>query len=114
MTLILTIEQKQILKRWSIIFLIIGTLAYGSNLAYVLIHEQTHQQIFSYYRITSEYHINYLTLSGYTQPTGGPDCEDYCTLSHNITEAIGYHTAAIIFAMWSIFMSWLVVNKLFI
>lgn len=60
------------------------------GLAYM--HEQVHVQIFNSYDIES--HVDYIHyLPDFaTVPDGDYyKCNDFCVLSHNINESVGYH-----------------------
>ena len=91
--------------------LIIFILNYLTGVVAVTVHEKTHAQVFYSYNSTAEIHINYLTLTGYTLGEA-KKCNEYCNLSQNIVEGIGYHTVILIFTMWMIFLAYVLFRRL--
>lgn len=78
--------------RMSILFVIIGLLLVC---LFTYMHESVHKQIYRHYGIDS--HITIDFPDAVTIPEGNySNCDDYCQLSHNINESIGYHLLPII------------------
>lgn len=82
----------------------------------VYMHEIVHQTIFENYNIESKIHFNIFNKEFFrgtvatTTPTNLSDyekCDDYCRMTHGITESIGYQLESIILSMWLIVIFWL-------
>ena len=109
-------KQKKQLNSWVSFFfqflflpLLFMGFVYMGGFVFVYMHESVHQEIFKTYNITSTATINYLDLSGVTSASSedyNEKCDEYCRLSNDMNEVVGYHTGVIITNLWLIFFAW--------
>lgn len=86
----------------TILFIMFGLIV---MLVYMSVHEQVHASILRSYGISSISKI--YIMKAWTYPTNQTEydlnCNQECMLANNQTDAIGYHTALIIFTLFVIF-----------
>ena len=100
-------------KKNIILFVLVGlilSLGYIGAEYYVIMHEVTHQRIFSNYGMSSTISIGF--LKGETTSPDANKCNDFCMMSNNFTEIIGYHTGILIFNAWILFFSYIIIKYL--
>ena len=103
-------------KKLLILFAILTILAsYGGALVYVYTHESVHAIMFSNFGISSAMHVGY-DLSGWTianQSQYELKESELLYMTQSMNDAIGYHTAVILFNMYLIFAIYLFYQIIF-
>jgi len=84
-----------------LLILFIGIAGYTSGMFYVVVHEKAHVAVFTKYGIDSIVTLNPKMIDGATIPNETQyieKCNDFCKSDQMNIEAVGYHTALLIFA----------------
>lgn len=89
--------------------ILIGIFSYSTAVFYLFVHESAHANTFRSFGIGSKTTIDYRFLSAYTIAENN-NCASLseCLAAQSNIDAVGYHFALIVYAIWSIFLVFII------
>ena len=92
-----------------IFMLLLITMAWISQIAYLISHENIHQIILKRYDIDSKIEIDIFKFSGKAIPDEEAyktNCNDHCKFQNALNDIIGYNFAVFLLVFWLAFIIW--------